>query len=356
MPNLSNRRTLAALAVAGLTGMMTGCGGGGGDSGGSAVVVPTTPVAVTAANQDAVSRTAAAAAQGGFANAAVPLSAGPGRARALAAGSAGASSRPLTAVFTPLVTRALRSPAVMGRAAISAVIDLGSEACLVSGTSRTTLDDRDNSGAATVGDVVSVSFSNCVDVQGEVINGSLSIALTQLATSPALSFVANATITGLGFSAGSDSVVYDGDMALSYVETTATVTTVNATIGNQLVVRIANPTFSDTIAMLAGYRITTVSDSTVLPPAGTLPGRSTTTTSGQVASVAAGGKVTVSTLAPVVQYDALDVPSSGQLRAVGTTGSATLTVVTGGQVRIDLDTDGNGSIDETKTVDWNYLF
>lgn len=356
MTNLSTLRPLTAVAVAGLAALMTGCGGGGGDSGGNAVVVPTDPVAVSAANQDAASRAAAAAAQGGFASAVVPLSAGPGRARALAAGSAGATSRPLTALFAPLFTRALRSPAAMGRATISAVIDPGAEACLVSGTSRATLDDRDNSGAATVGDVVSVSFANCVDVEGEVINGSLSIVLTQLARSPRLTFVANAAMTGLGFTAGNDSVVYDGDMTLNYVETTPTVTTVNATIGNQLAVRIANPTFNDTIAMLAGYRLTTVSDSTVLPPAGTLPGMSTTTTRGEVASVAAGGRVTVSTLAAVVQYDALDVPSSGQLRAVGTTGSATLTVVAGGQVRIDLDSDGNGSIDQTKTVDWTYLF
>ena len=333
-----SKRAGAAVTTA-LILSVAGCGGGGGSAGSSNPA----PLAVdlTTTNQDHVSRAAAAAAQGNFASGAVPLA--DGGSGPLAAGR----SRALAAV----VLRAMQD-----RKRITAVSAPNAEACAVSGSVTTTLDDRDNSGAASVGDALTVLFSNCKDVVDETINGTLTVTLSRLATSPRISFTATAGASAFSVTAQGRSEVYNGDFTLTFAQTSATVDTTHVVIGSQLAVQVSAPKFNDTITLLSGLTIDSTSDTAALPPGGTVPGLTTSTTSGEVASAAAGGKVTVSTVQPLLQYDVDVSPRSGQLNVVGKTGALKLTALPGGLVRIDLDANGDGIFEESKTVAWDLIF
>ena len=46
----------------------------------------------------------------------------------------------------------------------------------------------------------------------------------------------------------------------------------------------------------------------------------------------------------------------GQIEGIGKNGALQLYALPAGQVRIDLDADGNGVADQTKTVTWDWLF
>jgi hypothetical protein len=80
-----------------------------------------------------------------------------------------------------------------------------------------------------------------------------------------------------------------------------------------------------------------------------------TTTGGRVSCAAAGGAVRIGTLAPVVQYGVEDYPWSCRIEAVGKTGSLQATALSATQLRIDLDADGNGAFEASKTLLWIQL-
>lgn len=340
-PNRTN--WMHAAAVAALSLAMAGCGGGGGGDS------PSGSVDVTPANQDQLSRAAAAAVQGGFASGGLPLA---------GAGSGPFAAGPVQALSAPLLRAVLGTSdtAQPARRRIAAVLPPINDTCLVSGSTSTTLDDRDNNGSASLGDVLTVSFNNCKDSVDETINGTFSVTLTQLAVSPRFSFTATASLNNFGITFNGHSAVYNGDCSLTYSETSATTDTTRVVVGSQLAVNVATPAFTDTITMLAGYQIDLAYDSAVSPPGGGFPGLTTTTASGSVASAAAAGKVSVRTLQPILQYDVDEFPRSGQVAVVGKNGSLQLTAVPGGLVRIDLDANGDGQFEQTKTVNWDWLF
>lgn len=319
---------------------LAGCGGGGGggdnDAPGS--------VDVTAANQDQIARAAAIAAYGAFAGGTLPVAA------TAAGGHAQAS---VSAVASRAVSRALQSPRREAKAATLGPIV---EPCAVSGSSAVTIDDRDDNGFGSVGDLLSVTFSACSDIAGETMNGTLAMTLTAIAAAPPLSFDAVATMTALSLTLPGHTARYDGDMTLSYTEMSATAERTRSVVGDQLAVQVTTANYSDTFTLRAGHTIVSVYDAAALPPGGSVPGLTTTTANGTVASATVGGYVQVTTLEPLLQYDEDTVPRSGHLDVVGRNGSLQLTVLSAGQVRIDLDANGDGSFDQSKTVDWDWIF
>lgn len=337
-------KTIGVAASFAVALVLTGCGGGGGDDDDG----PPGSVDVTAANQDQLARAAAAAAQGGFAMSASPVG-----------GSAAPSPLSLTAVTRSAwlrAPRAMADSAAAGRARVAGVSAPSQEPCLVSGSATFTVDDRDNSGDPSVGDVVTVVFSACSDVANETMNGTMAVALTAVSISPRLSFAASATMTALTFTLPGHTARYDGGVTMSYAEPSATLATTRLVVGNQFVVQATTANYSDTFTLRAGHTIDSTYDAAALPPGGNQPGLTTTTANGTVASASAGGYVAVTTLAPMLQYDADSYPRSGHLDVVGKNGSLQLTVLPAGQVRIDLDANGDGTFDQTKTVDWDWIF
>lgn len=328
---MSNERTLdfsarRAVALAVLS-SLAACGGGGSDPG----YTPPAPVAVTAANQDAVSRGAAASVQGSFVSS-IPLAGG---------GSGVLSASRAHAMAAP-VARAIGTSAARKQ-------PLETLPCAISGDLTLTADDRDRSGTASPGDVVVAVFSSCQDAAGESLSGTMSITLTAVTVSPRLEFTANASVGNLRLTAPNLSATYNGGLTLAYAQPSATVERTTVSIDDHLTVSVASTSYTDAITLMAGHQIVSTYDS--------IAGLTTSTATGRAASAAAGGSFAIATLQPVLQYDVDGGwPRSGQLRATGSSGTITLTAIGGGQVRLDLDANNDGSIDQTKTVAWDWLF
>lgn len=283
---------------------------------------------MSAANQDVLVRAGVIAIQGDVIGGALGIAGSPGRAAPLAQGL---------------------------RKRIAALLPPEVEPCFVSGNTTSTLDDRDNSGAATVGDVLTYTYNDCVEVAGEVTNGTLTATYTQVDPGT-LTIAANVTTNNLTTVSSARSVSMQGDFRLRLQFASLSSNTLQIAVGNSLALAFTTPRFSDTITLRAGYTIDSVYDGTALPPGGTVAGRTSTTASGQVASASAAGYVLVRTLQPMLQYDVDANPRSGQFEAVGKTGSLQATVLSTTQVQIDLDADGNGAFDASKVVLWSDLF
>jgi len=318
----ANSCLAAALAVS-----MAACGGGGGDDGS----LPPGTIDVTAANQDTLARAGMVALQAGVLGASL--------------GVAGGGSP------TALATAA-------GRKRAAAVQPPEVEACTVSGSTTTVYDDRDNSGTATAGDVATITYNDCVEVAGEVMNGTAVVTYTQVQLGTPFSVGARITTNDLRTQTATRSVASQGgfDFLISAQSLLATSDSLRVSVPNALALTITTPLYTDTVTLQAGYVLQSAYDSTAVPPGGTVPGRTTTSASGSVSSAVAAGTVRVNTLQPFVQYDVDPYPRSGQFEVVGKTGSLQAVVLSSSQVEIDLDADGNGVFEATRTVAWTDLF
>jgi hypothetical protein len=315
-------RHVLGLGMAGL--LLASCGGGGGD--GSA---PPGSIDVTAANQDTLVRAGVIAIQGDVIVGAVG-----------AVSSSGRATSPLQA----------------GRKRAAAVNPPVVENCFYSGTVTRVLDDRDNSGSETVGDVQTSTYNDCVEMAGDTGNGTITETYTRYDSS-ALTFGSNVTTSNFSSVSSARRATLQGDFSLLLQFTAGAGSTARIQVGNSLVFGIVAPSFSDTVTLRAGYTMDSVDDSTVVPPGGgTTTGLTSTTASGQVASASAAGYVLVRTLQPMLQYDVDTSPRSGQFEVVGRTGSLRATVLSTTQVRIDLDADGDGVFEGSKVVRWSDLF
>lgn len=316
-------------ALAGLIAVaLAGCGGGGG--GGPA---PVGNLAITATNQDTVARSGMVALQA-----------------AVLGGSAGVTA----GGSATLARSAGRAAALAQRKRIAAVQPPDSQACDVSGRIVTVFDDRDNSGTANAGDVATITYENCSDVAGEVSNGTIVATYSQVQLGATI--VIGASMTGgMTTQTSTATVVTQGGFTM-LLRVDATSGSLRITVPSSLALGITTGLYSDTVTLLSGYALDSVYDSNALPPSGTVPGRTTTTASGLVESGAAAGNVQLSTPQPFVQYDVDAYPRSGQFVAAGRTGVLRATVQSVAQVLVELDADGNGSFEASKTVAWSDFF
>lgn len=322
-----------------LVAALAACGGGGGGDDGGGSGGPPGSIDISTSNRESVTRAAMVTGQGGMVGGALGIAGGgsqpqPTRslARALLAGVQGASPR--------------EAPA--------AVIGPQQLACAISGSASVTLDDRDNNQTASVGDVLGVVFSACSDLAGETLDGNMSATYTQVVRSP-LTVGATVSTNNLRFAEPGLAVRLDGGFTFTLRQTSADVAVLETVAVNALALQVTTPVYSDTVTMQAGYKVTSTEDLAALPPGGGSAGRVSTVVSGQVSSAAAGGTVQVSTFEPIVQYTDDAYPRAGGLEALGKTGSLRATVLSTSQVRIDIDSNGDGSVDSTVVVPWTQL-
>ncbi len=322
-PTLPLVRTLVAAGVIGLS--LAGCGGGGGSS-----PAPTGNVDVTAANQDTVARGSLVALQAGVLGG--------------SAGVAGGGS-------------ALARAALAPRKFIASLQPPRDDVCSVSGSTRTVLDDRDNSGGASVGDVATITYTDCVEVAGEVTNGSITATFTQIqvATLPA-TIAATISTTDLRTQTAHASVAAQGGFAMTLRIDSLSADSLRISVPSGFTLAITTPLYSDIVTLKAGYVLDTAWDGTALPPGGTVPGRTTTSANGPVESATAAGYVQLATLQPFVQYGVDAYPRSGLFQAAGKTGVLRGTVLSPTQVQLDLDADGNAVYEASTIVAWTDFF
>jgi hypothetical protein len=336
----------AALALT-----LVACGGGGSDPG---PVVPA-QVPISAANQDDVARASALAVQGSFIGGGVALAddggAGVLRApRKSALALPGQGLAPALARVRDALRAALPSATPASGKAFAAAAQTGTVSCSVSGSFTATLNDADNSQTTSVGDSLSVVFTNCSEVPGEVVNGTITAAYTAVQATPTLSVGATLGFGNLSATVQGATASFNGSLALSYAKPTADTEVSILTVAAPLTIsanRSSPSTYSDSVTLQAGFSSTSTYTVSLAQTSGTV--------SGAVSSTRAGGTVTLSTTQPVVQRDVDLYPTSGQIVATGATSRLRTTALNTTNVQVELDANGDGTYEASKTLLWSTL-
>lgn len=219
-----------------------------------------------------------------------------------------------------------------------------------SGSITVTFDDRDNNLIVSNGDVLTETFNNCVEL-GETANGTLRFAFNALTgnlnsdvftasltlsfeafrvTSAAGSVLANGTVTLNTASRGD----YDQDFGLtapSYREEL----NLGGTVTSRTLTNFV--TFEKIVPALSGYTFSAKVD-------------------GTLTSSALGGKsVVISNITPfsgVGTPSTQSYPASGQALVTGAASSLRITAVSDSSVFINVDTNGDGTVDLATSHPW----
>jgi hypothetical protein len=342
--------TQAVLLV--LAAGLSGCGGdGGGDQ--------PTSIALTATNRDSVSHASAGSVLA-FSSAGAVIPVGGGSAAPQSASRTGQVASWLPARVVDSVLQAARQSAQAASTGMKrplAQYPLDPINCTISGQVLITLDDRNNNGVLDVGDMVSMVFNSCKDFDWEVVDGRVDATYTAIGTGAYPPVSMRMTMTNLADVQPNHAMTLNGALDADYMPASATFETYRYTAAGPVKADLQTHQFSDTVTLQQGYVSTSETDYTVVPPGGgSTNGRTTTTVSGQVVSMVAGGQFSVSTgETPLVSYFDDVYPSSGALTVTGSSGKIVITPLSAASVRIDLDANGDGTFESTTTQTWDWL-
>lgn len=318
------------------SGLVAACGGGGGDT--PAAAQPT--VGISSTNQDQVARTSASA---------VVSVAAAGTGATGSSGGAGVAALPGAARQVALALQGGRKAAL---AAGAQPLQVTSEtsACPAGGTLTVSVDNANNNNAFDAGDSLTFTFTNCKTTATDNTNGTIAVTVASVS---ATGFTGTMTLN-LASTEGTRTGSVVGSVAASYTDVSATVSRTELLVGAAgLSGTVSVGNVSETIAYENGFSIATTS---TVNGAGAAVSSSTTVSGAITASGLANGRIVLATPAPIVQLAADAYPSSGALRATGTSGSTLLvTALSASQVRLQLDADGNGSYEGDKTVAWTVV-
>jgi hypothetical protein len=289
------------------------CGGGGGGGGGPDLID------LTAANRDTVAHAAAASLLPLSLSYATPVLGGAGPVGMLWRGPAGADREHPKALVS------------------------GTAPCDVSGSATVTLNDVNGSGDLdVVGESATVVFNQCQDDAYYVMNGSAVLTATAV---DSLTF----DMTQLSQNAvnGRHGMTIDGSLKLVCAELGPT--SVRCTSTATVPVRAAVHThlFDDTVILEEGFVEEEIADLAT--------GHLTTSPHGTVTSGKAGGAFSVSTDAAVARLGTDPYPHEGRLRVSGDRGTMLVTPQSATQVRIDLDSNDDGTFESSEIEDWDWV-
>jgi len=320
------------VAVGALGALLAACGGGGGGEPEPPVVIQ--KIDLTVANRDTVSHAVVGGALGiGGADVGLPGAVGAAMHSRVKETAKSVKARPmLVASDTAL--------------------------CLVSGSLTLTIDDRDNNGTPSPGDVITLAFNRCSNTPSETVNGTMSLALTNVLSTT--DFDAKATFTALLTEDRQTnqvhSVTLDGTMLAAYREQSGSRNTMRLTTEGGFTVGLVTPVFSDTVTLASGFTQDIAEDTAAMPPSGGGgPGRSVATVTGDLRSANAGGWVSVKTDEAVVSYAGDRFPRSGTLQVNGQKGEMHLIAQDTVTIRCDLDDDDDGAIEDSMTASWEWM-
>jgi len=197
----------------------------------------------------------------------------------------------------------------------------------------------------TTGDTFNVLYELCDDGAGEVIDGTIDLTVRDfsgdlLAGTYLLSM--DAVLTNLQVATGSDTIMNNGDATVT-LDTEQTPYVATGVSGTSMTIDA-----SASSQTLSNY----VSQATLDGGMQNLP--YTMSASGALNSTELGGVVQYST--PVAfSGEGTNYPAAGSLLVEGTNSSARLTAVDDVNVTIEVDSDGDGVIDETINTTWAAL-
>ncbi len=216
--------------------------------------------------------------------------------------------------------------------------------CLVSGSITISGDIADPL-TLTAGDTFNVEATACDDGLGEIIDGLMSMTVTDFTGDLLLGTYLigmNATLDGLQVTTAEDVVSSTGDTSVA-LDTTATPFVSASVSGTSMMT-----SRSASAQTLTNYSTEQSVDAGLVPAPYTLTSRGTLDSS-ELSDV-------VSYTTPV-QFEGNDVdyPHTGELLIAGGSSSVRLIALDNINVRIELDNDGNGSVDEIFDTTWAAL-
>lgn len=333
------RRGAARLTSLALAALLAACGGGGASDDDSGIPVVPSAASITAGNLEGVARQTLVAA--------TYL----GDATGLVTGAQVAPGARTLFNFTR--AQLDRLPALFGSRTrlVTGVTTTESLPCTGGGTVSVQTTDNNGNGNVDVGDVGTLTASNCVE-EGATLSGTISLRFTAVSgdlNTDTFAATAAVTLQSLRASTAAGQAAGSGDFTLVITSTDASTGSLDLTVPS-LSVAGSFGGVADTVT-LANFRLTS---STALS-AGRL--RTSSTVSGTVGSTAlAGGTVRLATLQPLVQFDTDAYPSSGQITATGAAGSQMrLTVQSTTSVLLELDSSGDASYESNLVKTWASL-
>lgn len=320
------------------SGLVAACGGGGGDA--PAAAQPT--VGISSTNQDQVARTSASAVVS-------VAAAGTGTGATGSGGGAGVAALPGAARQVALALQGGRKAALAAGVQPLAVVT-DTTLCPAGGQFVVAVNNANNNNAFDAGDSLTITFENCKTTATDNTNGSIAVTVASVSGT---GFIGTMTLN-LASTEGTRTGSVVGSVAASYTDVSATVSRTELLVGAAgLSGTVSIGNVSETITYENGFSIATTS---TVNGAGAAVSSSSTVSGAITASGLANGRIVLATPAPIVQLAADAYPSSGALRATGTSGSTLLvTALSATQVRLQLDADGNGSYEGDKTVAWGVV-
>ena len=195
------------------------------------------------------------------------------------------------------------------------------------------------------GDTFQVVFSACDDGFGEVVDGTLNYTVSAFAgdlLTGRYVLGMDAILTNFQVTTAADVMTSNGDTSVT-LDTMVAPFVSSTVAGNSMTVDTNSS--SET---LSGYSYNQTVDAGVSPSPYTMTAQGTLDSS-QLAAV-------VSYMTPVMfEGFGVDYPDSGELLVTGNNSSVRLVAIDNVNVRIDIDNDGNGSVDESINTTWAAL-
>jgi hypothetical protein len=332
------RRFQAVLAIGVVaTGIASLIGSGGGGGGGGLVnAVPF--LAITSNNAFDVSSAVIQAVLLGFDTAEVgagPVEPAPAAAAGSLAESGGAPQPFALQVNT----------AGGGMLALEIAVGPVTEAC-DGGGSVTISGNLANPGTLTVGDTLTLQFNNCDDNDGNVLNGRLDLVIRAVQGDPnsdVFLVTADTDFTSLTVNDGTDTFSADGSVTVT-LDSLAFPVIAQMLSGSSFTLSGAGESYT-----LSNFTQTLTVDT------GIVPDTKVAEASGTLASQVLDGKVDYETTVPIQATGDLD-PEAGEILITGADNTTvTIVIENVDSVRLDIDSDGDGIVDDVQFTTWAAL-
>lgn len=216
--------------------------------------------------------------------------------------------------------------------------------CAVSG-SLTIAGDIADPFTLTAGDTFAIDADACDDGLGEVLDGSMDMSVSEFSGDLFLGTYLiglDADLDALQVTTASDVISNTGDT--SVLLDTRAAPFVTATVDGVSMTTTSN----SSTETLTNYSTMQTVD------AGQIPSPYTLDSSGTLDSSQLSGEVSYSTPVPFAGFD-VDYPGSGELLVSAANSSVRLVALDNVNVRLDIDTDGDGTVDEVINITWQEL-
>ncbi|WP_405243640.1 hypothetical protein [Lentisalinibacter salinarum] len=219
------------------------------------------------------------------------------------------------------------------------------EFCAAGGTITLSGDVADPN-TLTVGDTITALFENCDDNEGYVINGGIELTIAAIEGDPLTNVflvTLDMVLTGLVVTDDSGAATADGDLTLT-VDSLDFPVILTALSGSELMLSETglSVTFED-------Y------DHTLTVDTGVVPQTFLAEVFGRMGSSALAGTVDYETVVPI-QATGDNPPYTGEILITGADDSRVrIVIVSEGVVRLEIDEDGDGVVDEFVDTTWDAL-